>query len=62
MISCGLALSCLSVALAVLVSYITHDGFPKDKQLLYLMHNIKKILLLFNTSVHVGINIRQANK
>ncbi len=40
MVSCGLALSCLSVALTVLVSYITHDGFPKDKQLFNLMQNI----------------------
>ncbi len=44
------------------LSYITDDGFPKTEaeKLLFNAQYLQIILLLFNTSVHVGINIRQA--
>ncbi len=61
MVTCGLALSCLSVALTVLVT-LQMMAFLKTEaeKLLFNAQYLQIILLLFNTSVHVGINIRQA--
>ncbi len=61
MVTCGLALSCLSVALTVLVT-LQMMAFLKTEaeKRLFNAQYLQMILLLFNTSVHVGINIRQA--